>query len=564
MTSSTGPARRRHAPLAASLVVLALLAGCSSGDDTKANTTGSTASSTTAATSPGQGGHACTQGPTIEDVKFEAVDGVASDRTVTSFDGTQIRIHWFPAPQASKAKPAPTILMGPGWGQPGDTSTEKSAIFGALGIGGLNEQGYNVLTWDPRGFGESTGKANVDSPDFEGRDAQVLLDWVAEQPEVQLDRPGDPRVGMAGWSYGGGIQFVTAALDCRVDVIAPGIAWNSLVTSLGKAQTFKEGWAGLLVSTVKPGSVDPHVTSAYEAGLNTGTIAKATQDWYADRGPGSPTGLLDKVTVPTLILQGTVDTLFTLDEGVSNYRNLEKRGVPVKMVWFCGGHGACLTDAGDSKAVEKASMAWFARYLKGDESVDTGPAVDVIDQNGKRWTGDDYPPKAAAALTGSGSGALELTDQGGAGATTATPDGSDIVGGFARKITPGPATNAADVEITSEDEALVVGAPKLTIAYSGTSPAGERPTRVFAQLVDPTTNLVLGNQITPIEVTLDGKEHTAKVDLEIVAHHLAAGGTLRLQLVATTVAYGVPRLGGSIDFRQISIELPTTKALEPA
>ena len=37
---------------------------------------------------------------------------------------------------------------------------------------------------------------------------------------------------MVGGSYGGGIQLVTAGFDNRVDVIVPGIAWNSLVDSL--------------------------------------------------------------------------------------------------------------------------------------------------------------------------------------------------------------------------------------------------------------------------------------------------------------------------------------------
>ena len=43
---------------------------------------------------------------------------------------------------------------------------------------------------------------------------------------------------------------------------------------------------------------------------------------------------------------------------------------------------------------------------------------------------------------------------------------------------------------------------------SGHAPPGARPTRVFAQLVDDATGIVLGNQITPIQVVLDGRTHT--------------------------------------------------------
>ncbi len=40
--------------------------------------------------------------------------------------------------------------------------------------------------------------------------------------------PGDPRIGMVGASYGGGIQLVAAATDPRIDAIVPTIAWNTL------------------------------------------------------------------------------------------------------------------------------------------------------------------------------------------------------------------------------------------------------------------------------------------------------------------------------------------------
>ena len=66
----------------------------------------------------------------------------------------------------------------------------------------------------------------------------------------------------------------------------------------------------------------------------------ADVEWFADRGPAE---LVADITVPTFVIQGTVDTLFTLDEGVSNYEMLEASGVPTAMMWFCGGHGTCLS-----------------------------------------------------------------------------------------------------------------------------------------------------------------------------------------------------------------------------
>ena len=52
---------------------------------------------------------------------------------------------------------------------------------------------------------------------------------------------------MVGGSYGGGIQLVTATIDPRIDAIVPGIAWNTLNSSLYPKQAFKTAWGTLLI-----------------------------------------------------------------------------------------------------------------------------------------------------------------------------------------------------------------------------------------------------------------------------------------------------------------------------
>ena len=433
-------------------------------------------------------------------------------------------------------------------------------MVGAAPIASLWQAGYNVLTWDPRGFGQSTGTVEIDNAQFEGRDVQKLIDWVSTQPNVLLDGRGDPRLGMVGGSYGGGIQIVTAAIDCRVDAIVPIIAWHSLTTSLYKAATPKNGWASILIAATNGRSVDPHIPHAYQASITAGMLDQDDQVWFAQRGPSD---LVARIKIPTLIVQGTVDTLFTLDEGIANYRILRDENVPTAMMWFCGGHGLCLTDAGDPTRVQTALVNWLDRYVKGDTSIDTGARFDFIDQNGNRYTTDDYPVAAGTPVVADGHGSLRLLPDGGSGPARVPAGSTEPLAGIAAGITPAPATNVVNVTIHFDASTVVVGAPQLKLSYHGTTPAGVKPTRVFAQLVDPLTGVVVGTQITPIEVTLDGRPHAVWVPLEVIAFTARARTRLILQLVATSTAYAQPRLGGTIDFTGIHLSLPTAADLLP-
>lgn len=549
------PARRTR--LATASVLLALSAGlaaCSSSP-------GSTATGGTATTSAA-GPTACHRALPARPVVATPVAGSTTDWNVTSFDGTQIRAHWFPLARyvpGTAAGPHPTVFMGPGWSLPGDTDPTAPGILGQISIHDLLAAGYNVLTWDPRGFGQSGGSAEVDSAAYEARDVSRLIDWVATLPGVQLDAPGDPRMGMVGGSYGGGIQLVTAATDCRVDAIVPTIAWHSLVTSLDKTGLVKIGWSNILTNLASTDHVAPEVTAAAAAGRSGGTIPPADLAWFAARGPGA---LVGHIHVPTLIVQGTVDTLFTLQEGVDNYRALRAAGTTVAMQWFCGGHGVCLTPPGDTLAPERATLAWLRRWVQRDRSVATGPGFTFVDQNGTTYTAPAWPVAPGRPLTASGAGTLDLVATGGSGPLAASPAGQTL-GSLVAPITPTPASTAVTIPVTTGRSAVVVGAPSLSLTYRGTVAAGVRPTRVFAQLVDASTGLVVGNQVTPVAVTLNGARHTTTVPLEMVAYTATPSSRLELQLVATTVAYATPRLGGSVTFSSVHLSLPTAGALTP-
>ena len=192
---------------------------------------------------------------------------------------------------------------------------------------------------------------------------------------------------MTGVSYAGGIELVTAPEDTRIDAIAPIIAWHSLTSSLYKESIVKGGWASLLYAAGVPtskGRLDPHITSAFASGAASGTLSAEDAAWFASRGPGDA---VKRIRVPTLLVEGTADTLFALHEAIENYAILRRNGVPTKMVWFCGGHGVCLTGSGRPATSRLRWWRWLKRYLAGDTSVDTGPRFE--------WLADDAKWRAA-------------------------------------------------------------------------------------------------------------------------------------------------------------------------
>lgn len=482
------------------------------------------------------------------------------DVKVVSFDGTKIYVHFFPAANLPLGQKAPTILDGPGLALPGSTaylsSKDEFLPNDVIGIGALRTAGYNVVTWDPRGEWNSGGQLEIDSPDFEARDVSAIISWIATQPDAALD-PGvlDPRIGMVGASYGGGIQLVSAAIDHRIDAIVPTIAWNSLTTSLYKNEAFKSSW-GTLLTVALVGTLarpNPRLYPAAIYGDLTGMVMPADVALLADRGPGA---LIGQITAPTLLIQGTVDTLFTLAEADANAKALITKGVDTKVIWYCGGHGSCVTSVNDGVLVQQRTLDWLAHYVVGTTSVDTGPQFEWVDQHGTQLSSNTYPvvtgtPVVTSTTTGGvlplipllgGSGPqLGVLGTGPINALLGLPSGAKAANAF--NLTTAPVTTTT----------YVVGAPQLTLTYSGVGTGRH----VYAQLVDDTTGLVLGNLVTPISVTLDGKSHVAVVDLEQVAQTLQPGETVTLQLVASAVPYQTVNSFGALTVASVRLSLPT-------
>src|SRR5450756_977812 len=122
---------------------------------------------------------------------------------------------YFPA-----STPAPAIVLAHGFGGSKTDLDSEARLLAA--------HGYVVLAYTARGFGGSGGLIHLDAPSYEIADASALISYLATLPQVVKDAAGDPRVGVAGSSYGGGLALLLGADDKRVDSIGADITWNDL------------------------------------------------------------------------------------------------------------------------------------------------------------------------------------------------------------------------------------------------------------------------------------------------------------------------------------------------
>ena len=286
---------------------------------------------------------------------------VAFTVKVESFDGTLISTNYFPAAGPNAGQVAPTVLNGPGLATAGNIAPEGPTIAGLVpGIGTITEAGYNYVSWDPRGEFDSGGVLQLDNPFFEGRDVIAIIDYLETQPLVEVDPDGDPLLGMIGGSYGGAIQWVAAGIDPRIDAIVPGITWNSLNLALYPKRGFKTAWADLMALALLTTNADFN-TQMYPAmitGNLFGFLSKSAQALLSSSGP---TVLVDEIDTPSLIIQGTVDDLFVLEQANINGQALTERPpgeeVPTRMIWYRGGHGLAL--GADSVNPAQESLSRF-------------------------------------------------------------------------------------------------------------------------------------------------------------------------------------------------------------
>ncbi|MFI1912803.1 alpha/beta fold hydrolase [Nocardia sp. NPDC020380] len=531
---------------------------------------------------------------------------------------------------ASAANPVPAILTTNGWGGSKNSQESTGTYYAA--------HGYTVLAYSGLGFGGSGCRTRLDDPQYDGKAASQLVDFLGgrdgiaftDQAHTQpvaglnyvvhdaVDHAGqadryDPRVGMVGGSYGGGIQFAAASIDPRIDALVPMATWNDLSYSLAPNSTGQlEGVSSAISGAAK---------STFGLGLFTdGAILSPRSDGAYLQDPArllgcpnsadvacqalgavlSPTGFmppdlidrlrttsvssyLDRIKVPVLLIQGQQDALFDLNEAKATYDGLRQRGVPASMIWMSMGHTTTKQEPGSNfKAVDPVAnywdartSAWFDHYLR-DQPVDPGPGFAYY----RPWvpfTGDPAGPYATASeprvaesTTLYLSGDETLTSDAaairpGTAAFDTIPlgipagndleavrkaPGADLPGTFASWTTE-PATTPLDV----------AGMPRLTLRLATERPLNgtvEDSLVLFAKMLDVAPDgqqAVINGLVSPVRV-LDANQPVT-ITMEGLVHRFEPGHRLRV-----TVSGGESAFRGGTAQHRTAIAAGTDQTLE--
>ncbi|MEU9336770.1 alpha/beta fold hydrolase [Streptomyces sp. NPDC048290] len=465
------------------------------------------------------------------------------DRMLDMGGGVRVDTSYFTSGATDTRRPA--VLLGHGFGGSKDDLRAQAED--------LARDGYAVLTWSARGFGESTGRIGLNDPDTEVADVSRLLDWLAGQPQVELDAEGDPRVGIAGGSYGGAIALLAAGYDDRVDAIAPAITYWNLSDALFPDGVFKKLWSGIFFNT--GGGCDrfeAELCAMYDRVAESGVPDAAARELLAAR---SPSAVGDRIDVPTLLFQGQSDSLFPLGQADAAAQAIRANGAPVEVDWISGGH-----DGGDLETarVEQRVGAWFDRYLKQDTGAATGPAFRSTRTGGFDSTdgearlrgaeSDSYPglrndprdialrgpeqqvrnpagasPPAVSALPGLGAGGLSQLSALGVGVSL------DFPGQFAA-FESAPLTE--DLRIT--------GSPTATVRVASTSPDTVLFAKVYDVGPDGGQQVLPSQLVSPVRVTDAGQGTDVELTLPAIDHEVQQGHRLRLVLSSTDLGYASP------------------------
>ena len=356
------------------------------------------------------------------------------DTRVPSWDGVPLDVD-LTFPPAADRGPHPLIVHLHGWGGSKDGP--------AVDVDGLARQGYAVMAYSARGFGDSCGSMesraapgcaqgwiHLADARFEVRDTQHLAGLLHDEGLIE------PGIGVTGDSYGGGQSLLLAALKdrimrpngklrpwrspdgepMRVAAAAPRIGWSDLAASLTPNGSTLDFRSRNPYRTPAGVPKDSYLTGLFVTGQTNGFYAPPGEDPEAnipeqfdllqagepyDSNPALRELLRNtkrfhsayyveqrvprrkrETPAPLLIYNAWTDDLFPADEALRYAKRVKVQYPKAKLsLFFADGLGHPRATFHDTPGVEEARQALFDRYLLDDESAPRLPGVQTYTQN---------------------------------------------------------------------------------------------------------------------------------------------------------------------------------------
>ena len=261
------------------------------------------------------------------------------------------------------------------------------------------DEGYAVLRYSTRGFGDSWGQVNMTDIHAEIADLRSMIGQVVDDPSFEIN--GDA-VAVTGASYGGGHSWLAAVTPTfttsggaavRIRTVVPIAAWTDLLYSLipnGRERRSVDSPGGLKLS---------YVNGLYASGIRRNlerpypNYPEYFVGWHAWINAAEPTrgdpiyrSIVDGLAgyrsiwwqqpfwetaaaarVPIFQVQGLTDDLFPLPEAKRMLLALQTLDPSYPISTYLGdlGHPRASNKPGEVEYVMQLITEWLAFYLKG-------------------------------------------------------------------------------------------------------------------------------------------------------------------------------------------------------
>lgn len=535
---------------------------------------------------------------------------------VPSFDGVPLDVDV--TLPATGSGPFPTIVMLHGWGGNKKTFEASSPAGDGNGTFDYNNiyyarQGYAVVNYTARGFGNSCGTANsrkntpaceegwarLSDQRYEARDTQTLL---GELVDEHIAKPGS--LGVTGGSYGGGQSIELAYLKNRIrlpdgefapwtspDGVSlaitaayPRVPYSDLVAALMANGRFLDGEVAPPTQSREPIGVTVSSTELILS-VEAGYLAPAGRDpeaepkkWLSLMGAGEPygpetEGILNQVyayhqgyglsgpPAPMLLQGGWTDDIVPPEQSLRVYNAVLAEHGQVALQLGDLGHSRGSNKVNTDHAFQEQAAGFFASELKHEGTPPASGSVTAYTQTcpqaapgGGPFTASTFSALHPGKITFGSSAPQSFTSAGGSSAIAFAFDPEGGTTDACKTFKAETEANTANYTITSPGFTLM-GMPTVTATVNAKGRFGEMAERLWDVLPNGEQRLISRG----IYRLTENQQGTITLQLHGNGYQLAAGDTVKLQLLGRDSPYYLASKGTfTIEVSHVTVSLPTT------